>query len=906
MLAAGVAVAGQDAPVTRHATAPNELQPIVSESSASAPFGHAAGAILSLQRGAGNSAVAALLARRAVPPRPPALPAPPTQRAPAVQRTPNPLPVQRDPVIDKAIASSDPMDVAAITDYSAASEIDRMKFVDVMVGARSGAIVAGGHIIKIWRSFTDEQFQEVMMRHPDQWASSVALLGDPFTIMSPQLVTTRTGEFMSAVKTLADKNLTQNVDYVDNRMQQLGLKPGAAKPMSAEDLTKLRRAMQGIAYEVWFKRQSQHKLERTPIGQRLRSAIYLPILPLTLLGKENEPVYFDPKEPPTDPGMLEIWKEMKPDWDDAQRGISEAAGDYPEIYQLVAAADDDGLLNFSRVIPENFGEQQKVLLQTLSDRIKKVQDSVNGGEIDLLAFQPMIDRLGAGSGTWATGFNGYFAKAVSSQHQKEPSMAKRIAELGTIATVMLAPFATTGIGSVLEAVAVAVTVTAAAVDYKQAAAQAEAARATPVAGTDLVDRAVADEAKAKAESALIEAGVLAVITAITLGVAGGVRLIDAIRLARLKTLITEPAMLDKLLGVVSDRALLYRLANKSGDVTKLEGLLGKYTNPAELETLLTKAGGAARLEKLGQRIVDQARLTKLLDSAGSGERLAGMLERLGGVDEVEAALTAQAKGEAAGLMDAEGMKRVAGTMDKMRGRWDSLTPEQRLAEAAAEVNAELEVQGVPKMRVVPMEVASDNGGFRAHNWTTEVNPDLLADTANGGDPGKLGRTLMHEGRHAEQSFLSARASEMDVDTMTLPSKDGGLNLDQNIAQQAKARPLPVESTQGKFGLDMAQANQKYMGTGKYRSIIDRRAKAMGLRDDAKLDLFLLKNDTMRKAGRFDVDPFSKEIAAAQHRLKEADAAFDIADQAYKGVPFEKDAFAVEAEFERHLAAAEVK
>jgi hypothetical protein len=85
----------------------------------------------------------------------------------------------------------------------------------------------------------------------------------------------------------------------------------------------------------------------------------------------------------------------------------------------------------------------------------------------------------------------------------------------------------------------------------------------------------------------------------------------------------------------------------------------------------------------------------------------------------------------------------------------------------------------------------------------------------------------------------------------------------------------------------------------YGRIVGRLHDATVLRDDAKFDLAIAEN---RPGAAWN----SPEVLAAKARVREGEAAFDIADKAYRSIPFERDAIAVEAEFERHMAAAAAK
>lgn len=191
--------------------------------------------LLVLQRLAGNEAVTLMLMLQ-------------RQQAP---------PATADPAIEKAVRSGNPMDIAAIPDYSRASEVDRVKFIEILVGETSEAI-SSGQIIRVWRSFPDDQFQRVVIEHRGLWDRCVTRFGgDPFVIVPTALADRLKGEYEKAIEQLATENVKQNEGYVDTRMQQMGLKPGGdAKPLTAEAMTELRHTMQALAWDVWSMRRS--------------------------------------------------------------------------------------------------------------------------------------------------------------------------------------------------------------------------------------------------------------------------------------------------------------------------------------------------------------------------------------------------------------------------------------------------------------------------------------------------------------------------------------------------------------------------------------------------------------------------------------------------------------------------
>ena len=261
----------------------------------SGPTPNVAG-VLALQRQAGNLAVQRLLRQEAtLAPGPPAAGRLQRQHVPTA---PPPAPAAAaDPNVERAIKTGDPLAITAITDLTAVPEQERIRFIGILNGETSEAI-SGGHIIRLWRSFPDDRFAELMLANRGEWDRSLQRFGgDPMTILSPSLVKTRTDALQGDIKQLAGNNLTQNKGFVDTRMQEMGLKEGDAKPASAEDLKKVRVALQDMAWSVWNLREQQKRLEATPVGARFNKGSALIGIKI-LMGSEMEPVLFDPREPP--------------------------------------------------------------------------------------------------------------------------------------------------------------------------------------------------------------------------------------------------------------------------------------------------------------------------------------------------------------------------------------------------------------------------------------------------------------------------------------------------------------------------------------------------------------------------------------------------------------------------------
>jgi hypothetical protein len=559
--------------------------------------------MIALQRAAGNQAAIRMLARQGQPAAPPATPA--------------------DDAVAKAVQSGDPGDIDAITDFTKVSEADRIRFIGILNGFPGDA---HGLIPSIWQSFGDEGLPHEIEAHRDVWDQSAAGFGGPVQLLPVSLVEKVKGQYEKAIQDLATDNLIQNAKFVDTRMEQMGLKSGEAKPLSPVELTELRHAMQSIAWDVWSMRQNAKKLTNQIIGVRSKKPGFLGIITFSILmGGENESVWFDPHHPPPEEELQEVWRPLKDEWDRAEKGIAAAAGKYPEIYQLVAADDDDALLNFSRVIPEAFGEQQRQVLQALLDRINHVNDMVAHRDLDLMGFDLMQQRLAAGGGEWATGFKAYMADLLVKQHVGDESTVKQLSEIGFSVSLVLDVIGLEVFGVILGAIAAGLNLAAAVGESAEASKQQEAARTTPLMGTELVSQAKADEQAATATAHELSAAVMAIIAAIAAGAVGAKALAKAVQMARLRTVLGTDEAVNKLLPMVgNDTELLHKLGSKAGDAETLEALLGKVP-PEKLGPLLDRIGSGKLTNSLLGNCPNVEQLGRFLDRVPNAEQLDRLL-----------------------------------------------------------------------------------------------------------------------------------------------------------------------------------------------------------------------------------------------------------------------------------------
>lgn len=531
-------------------------------------------------RGSGD---VALMRQAAAPP-----PAAPAAPAPASSGT-------REK-IDRALKSGQYLDVAEISDFGPATDAERISLSRICI---SGGYVAPqdatSKVHLIWSGMV-ERLPNVVESNVSDWESATKFC--PRLLLLPPVVKAR-DDFQAVLNSVATNNLQENLQFVQNRKQLLGLGE-EQQPLSPPEQTKLRQSIQKIAWHAWELRQKQKAQREMVVGYANQN-----------LGFGVTEWHFNPGQPPpvretlfsTPPHQHESVKEA---WDEAENEITGLGNDYPEIY-AAAMADEDGsaLLHLSRVTSEHFGENVKQQLLTLENNIKDVQAMIADGRLNLLDLgvlhQAIFQGAGAAAGhNWAAGFDQWVAKKLISERKQGKEAVRSLLKGVETVALIVGTFAG-GLGRfVALGVAAGAQAFMAGQDIAEASRQQQAARATPLKGTALVSRVEADALKAEGIVKLVQA----MMTALMAVGAGA----SALRTARLEALVSDPALLARLRALANDDAVLERL-------------LRKTNNPEALETLLKQAGSAAKAEEmLGTGGID---FSKQLSSAGDKGSLAG-------------------------------------------------------------------------------------------------------------------------------------------------------------------------------------------------------------------------------------------------------------------------------------------
>lgn len=318
--------------------------------------------------------------------------------------------------------------------------------------------------------------------------------------------------FLADIDAFATNNLFENRAYVMERKKTLGLQEGSKSRLSERQQAEWRKQIQDLAWQVWELKQAQAKLKKTVIGWRPMAWV------------PPSPIYFNPEYPERDPlegfkGTRPKWEDLKLTWDLIGAEVARVASKYPEIYEALATkAPEDELLNMSRLIPSAFESNTARLLDELLVRIDQTQSKL-GKSIDYFDLKPIIRRLlqgaPASSGRkWNVGFDHWAAQALVDERQKSKEAEDTALAALEVLGLLVATFGTGGLALLIGGtLAVGVPIARGISDWSTANELDQAAKATPMGGTDIVAQAQADSAKAKAIGEIVRG----VFNAITIG-----------------------------------------------------------------------------------------------------------------------------------------------------------------------------------------------------------------------------------------------------------------------------------------------------------------------------------------------------------------------------------------------------
>ncbi|MEI6396370.1 MAG: hypothetical protein WCT12_35350 [Verrucomicrobiota bacterium] len=151
-----------------------------------------------------------------------------------------------------------------------------------------------------------------------------------------------------------------------------------------------------------------------------------------------------------------------------------------------------------------------------------------------------------------------------------------------------------------------------------------------------------------------------------------------------------------------------------------------------------------------------------------------------------------------GMASAVTMAAYAAAMSTVFARWETLTPEQRLAAMEDAINAALP-PGMPRLSLNPTSFAdpNTNGQLSFRNWRIDVNRDLINGPMTAERFRNLTNTIYHEGRHGEQWYDVAQYRAGQGQSAEQISRETGMP--QRVGEAAVSDPAARGTAQGAMG-----------------------------------------------------------------------------------------------------------
>jgi Domain of unknown function (DUF4157) len=250
-----------------------------------------------------------------------------------------------------------------------------------------------------------------------------------------------------------------------------------------------------------------------------------------------------------------------------------------------------------------------------------------------------------------------------------------------------------------------------------------------------------------------------------------------------------------------------------------------------------------------------------------------------------------------GLGRISALERFATAIRGIQARWNT-APDNRVKMLGDAANNELTAADVPPFLQVDKRRTEFKGFFTASFWKFTISEALVTGTVlNDTDASEVANTTMHESRHAEQHFLSARyaAGVEHKDSPTIAAEQGipGTIADKAVAKKFDAGTDPSVVT---LGRRMNQAmivegaqNQAISDDDGLNELATRRTEAQAALQtiQSNISAQTLANATAKR------DALRAQIAVVEQRYGlyrnipyEADAheVGDAAEQAFKGWP----------------------
>jgi hypothetical protein len=289
---------------------------------------------------------------------------------------------------------------------------------------------------------------------------------------------------------------------------------------------------------------------------------------------------------------------------------------------------------------------------------------------------------------------------------------------------------------------------------------------------------------------------------------------------------------------------------------------------------------AATLIKELQALIDGAVWKEIRKTAYPKESKAGIARAKERKEGKRADLT--------GLGKIKTLEHFAGAIKGLQAGWAKLSPDDRAKAIGKAIDDELDAQKIPKLLEVKKIKTEFKGSFSPFFWRFNISEALVNQSPlSDADAAELCNTGLHEARHAEQHFLSARYSAGPPN-----NKDAAaISAEQGIPEDPVAKAAVAQKFDNKtdptvagLGKDMYKANVTDATKNQQISNDDYLKEMADKRDEATVALKALKAKITSQA-----------IAAATTKRDELKAAIAEVERRYtlyRNIPYEADAHEV--------------
>jgi len=241
-----------------------------------------------------------------------------------------------------------------------------------------------------------------------------------------------------------------------------------------------------------------------------------------------------------------------------------------------------------------------------------------------------------------------------------------------------------------------------------------------------------------------------------------------------------------------------------------------------------------------------------------------------------------------GLGQIKTLEHFAAAVKGLQAGWAKLSPDDRTKAVGKALDDELVAQKIPKLLEVKKIKTEFKGSFQASLWRFNLSEALVNQSPlSDADAAELCNTGLHEARHAEQAFLSARYAAGPPD-----NKDAAqISAEQGIPQD----PIAKAAVAQKFD-NTTDPTVAALGKEMYKANVTDGAKNQQISDDD----YLKEMEDKRKESRLALQALkaaitSQTIAAAttkRDELKAAVAEVERRYTLYRNIPYEADAHEV--------------